>query len=430
MNKASLRKVVSLGSRAAAMGMTILMNAAVTRFFIPIGGKESSGAFMYAFTTLYLVATITRMGAETLALRLTSADPELGKPWAAPAAWLSTLLGVPGMVVMAIIVATLPAVRDLPHAWLWAVLFASALVPINLISLGGAWMRSLGAVALGSYLELGGVATLMLAGLVGAILAGMQSFPLAFGLMAFASWAVGLGTFLLAWRRLVAATPEVRSGGVKEYVRRFGRPLFSTMLTALGFYCFQYLGTLFLGTLHREADVAHFTTARTLSNFVGLLATLQISYLSPQFAALQHKGDVEGANRVNWQATALATGFGALVAVPLLVWPEWLLTLYTGDAAYAEGAGMLRALTVAWLLITAFGQVYSLLLTREGMEKWAARITMASMAVTVVVLFALLPLGATWVAAGSMLAPFGFAVAGYVALRRHGVRSAVWDVAR
>lgn len=412
------------------MGMAIVMNAMVTRYFVPAGGAAASGAFMYSFTTLYLVATISRFGAETLALRLTSADAALGRPWGRPAALLSTLLGIPGILMMTAIVATLPAVRGTPGIWAWALLFSSALIPVNLTSLGGSWLRGLGAVSLGTFLEQGGVALIITVGLLGSMLAGTQSFPVAAMVLAIATWAVGLGTFGIAWRRLVAAAPDAEAERLATYLRRYGRALLSTMLTALGFYCYSYLGPLFLGSLHRETDVAHFSTARTLSNFVGLLALLQASMLSPQFAALQHKGDDAGTNRVNWRATFLATASGAIICLPLVIWPAEILTAYAGSSEYAQGAGMLRALAIGQLLVTAMGQVYSLMLTREGLEKWAARITMASMAATILVLFLVLPLGPTWVAAASMLAPVGFAVAGHLALRRHGVRSAVWDVAR
>ena len=409
------------------MGMAILLTLVVTRFFgSGSQGHEQAGLYFYASTVMVAIATITRYGAETLALKLTAADPELGRPWARPALLLTTGLSIPGAAVVTWLVGSQKLLQALPHGsgWLLAAAIGTAMIPLTFISLGGAWLRALGKVAIGSFLELGAVPTLSVIALIAAGLSGNRSLVFALIVMAASYWLSGLGTLGLALPLLRRSAPTARSRSVKDYLREHGRILFSVMATAVGFYCYSYLAILFLGLFHWGEFVAYFNTARTFANFVPLLATLQISMLSPQFASLQHADDLDGASRVNWRATALATGFGALVAVPLLVFPEQVLRL-AGD--YAGAAPLLRCLTITSLLVTALGQVYSLMLTGKGMEVIAGRITFAVLGVTIVIMLLCLPLGPAWIAFAATLAPLLFAVTGHIVLKKRGIRSALWQ---
>lgn len=411
------------------MGLGMVLSFAIVWHFGGGDGPARAGTYVIASTALYLVATLTRFGAETLALRLTAADPALGRPWARPALLLSTGLSVVAGVALALFVGFQPTLRAEAWGWPAAIALGTALIPINLMSLGGAWLRALGRIASGTFLEQGAVPFCTLVGLVAAGLGfGDHTLSTALFALAAGAWATGLLTAWLAIPRLRAAAPDVEAERVGAYLRAHGRPLLSLTLTAIGFFCYQYIATLFFGVFHRGLDAGYFNLARTLANFVGLLALLQTSMLSPQFAALQHVDDHDAVNRVNWKATALATAFGATLALPMLIAPEWILTTVSRHAEYAAGAPVLRVLTAVSLLVTMLGQVYSLMLTGKDMEKQAARITFVALVATVAIMLVVMPFGSTWIAAASTLAPFLFAVAGHVILGRHHIRSAVWQI--
>lgn len=419
----------SLGSRAVSMAASILLTVVVARHFAGLpDGIARTGTWSIAFVTLFGVATVARFGSETLALRLTAADPAEGREWMRAAIIFQVLLGFVTAVGLTFVVESLPHIASLPRGWVWSVIFASAVIPLNFLSIAGAWLRALGSVPLGSFVELGVLPIIAMFGVVALELVDNKGLGGMFTVFGAGAWLTGLVGLGLAVHRLRRTAPEVKAHSLRAYLRTHGSSLWSYMLTALGLFFYTYLAVLFFGVIGREPDAAIYRNALTLANFVGLLSTLQVSYLGPRFAALHHHGTPRDLHVLSWRSTVAATSWGLLVALPLLLFPAHILAfVYHPD--YMIAANILRALTLAALIVVVFGPVPSLILTMKGMEKAAGWITIGSLALALVAMILARPFGPPYVMAASTLAPIGFAFAAHVVLlRQRGIRSALWQL--
>lgn len=417
-----------IAARVIALMASVLLMWIASRLLTRADSKSDIGAWSVIFTALYAIATVTRLGAENLALKLTSADARLGRPLARPSILVTIGAGLIGAMALAWVTYTRDAVSLLPFRAGLAAVVGLSVIPLNLSIVGGAWLRSLGHVAMGALLELGTTPMATIVGVALVSLRGEVSLTAFLVIFCSALWlnaAVAVGCGLRELRR--ASGPQAPTP-VRRYLAEHGRSLAAYMLTALGFYLFNYLPVLVFGLVHDDAGAADFRNSLTLATFVGLLPAMQTSYLTPAFAKLFQHGHLAELNATVRTATRNATLLGAVIALPLLVAPEQILLLVFGPA-YVHAATILRILASAMLIQAALGPVYALM-TTTGLEKAASRSIIVLLPLGTALMIVATRANAELVTLAAILAPTGFAFVGWLALRRHGISSAVFPTHR
>ncbi|HEX6916754.1 MAG TPA: hypothetical protein VF140_01675, partial [Phycicoccus sp.] len=192
--------------------------------------------------------------------------------------------------------------------------------------------------------------------------------------------------------------------------------------TTMGFFLFAWMPVLALGYFiadrtAAQESIAVFNAGARLAQFVPLISTIQIAYLSQRFAALHHQGDVAAVNRLSQRSTVYALLWAVPLSVVMLLAPDAVLAVF-GD--YSAAAGTLRVLVAAALLVAAAGPVNGLMLTC-GHERAAGRFTLGLIVASAVALPLLARWGSTGVAWGSAATSVVYAVACYVTLWRDGI---------
>lgn len=404
----------------AARGVSIVATFAMTLMISKALPPALSGAFFTPYAVFLGVATVVRFGTESLALKRAAADPALVRPLLRPMIITSVGFTTLGAVIMAAyllwyVPTTSPEAAGTST---WALIaMAAALVPFNLVVVGGAVLRGLGRVASGAVAELGSV-PLIVSGVIAALYLARVHVSLSLVLWVFAAAVVvtcawTLPLTLAALRR--GSTPAAAQP-TTAYLREHGRSLGQFMITGLGFYLFASIPTILLGTLSTTTQATFFNGARTLANIVGTVPTIQISYLGPRFANLYHRGQVRSLNRLVRSSTINGSLVAGVIAVPLIVAPTFFLHLYRPEFAGADAT--LRLLSVAALLQVILGPVNGLLVTC-GLERFAARLTMIMLVLGTIGMLVAVQWGAPAVAFVNALANICFVVAGSIVLQRH-----------
>jgi O-antigen/teichoic acid export membrane protein len=419
----------AVAARGVAMFLGVLLTWVVTRLLTVGPDKLAVGAWSVIYTAMFAVATVTRLGAENLAVKLAASEPARAKRLIRGTLGALLLLGLVAFPAMIAVTITRESLAS-GSSWLaTGLMLGCSVIALNVLFVCSAWLRGLGKVALGIVLELGVVPGLTVFGLTTLwLLHGSVSLTqvlVAYSGATFLTCAVAVWAALSAFSSVATDLPQP-SQPVRDYLREHGMSLTAFTMTGLGFYLYAYLPVLVFGAANQDAAAAEFRNSYTLASFVNLVPTLQIAYLTPTFARLYHHGRyVELRTRV-WLATRNATAVGIAVSVPLLIFPHEILGMVFGSA-FAEASGMLRTLVVSLALVVAFGPTFALAIT-TGLERIAG-VTMALVLVAGFVLMLLaLPVSPLAVTMGGATPAVLFAIASHhMLLRRRNVGTAIWN---
>jgi len=247
-----------------------------------------------------------------------------------------------------------------------------------------------------------------------------------------AVWMITLGyvvTAIWAWVLISRSTPLRAAAGYPgflSYLRRYRASLASFFLTSMGVFLFSWMPVLALGYFiadrsSAQSNVALFNAGARLSQFVILVPTVQISYLSQRFAKLHHDGDLRQLNVLSQSATKIAVITATPLALILVLAPGTALKVFGG---YGDAALTLQILAVGALLVAMAGPVNGLMLTC-GHEIAAGRFTMVLVIVSVIILPLLARWGSAGVAVGSVTVSLLYALLCFITLHRAGIHAAI-----
>lgn len=404
----------ALSARALGMAGALAMSIAILRTM----PKSDAGLVVLLYTLLTLAAMLARFGSDNLALLLISQDRARTRDVIHHAIQLTGILSLPSVLILV----SLVLVHGSPGGSTGQVALAAAVgvFPAALTAIAGAVLRSLGRVASGAMAELGSPTVLAAVGIAALGAAGLST-PLS------ATWALtGAYSATAAWALWLIgrSLPRERAPrtSFSTFVRSHWRRLLSFFLNSAGFFLFAWLPVLTLGYVISDArsaeyEVALFNAGSRLAQFASVVAVVQVSYLSQQFAYHHHRGELSTINRLAQRAALQSAAWAFVVGAALLVAPGFFLGIFGG---YDEAAGGLRVLVVGTAIAAALGPVNGLMLTC-GLERAAGRYTCVILALSVVVL----PLLARWghggVAVGASVFSVVYAVACLRALRAVGL---------
>jgi O-antigen/teichoic acid export membrane protein len=417
---ASLRggALAGLLARGVSMVGAFAMSVAIMRS-LP---ASDAGLVLLVYTLLTMAATLGRFGADNLALREVSRRPE-----EAGAVVRNSFLVCVLMAPLAalILVGALLLREHVAGAGSVAVAAAAAVFPASLSFVAGAVLRGLGRVAAGTLAELG--SPLALAA-IGIATAGAMHEVTALS----AVWMITGGyavTAIWAWTFIGRLLPFHWGDGLAgffRYLRRFRVSLASFFMTTMGFFLLSWMPVLALGYFiadhsSAQSNVALFNAGARLSQFVILIPTVQISYLSQRFAKLHHDGDLRQLNVLSQSATKIAVITATPLALMLVLAPGIALKVFGG---YGDAALTLQILAVGALLVAMAGPVNGLMLTC-GHEIAAGRFTMVLVIVSVIILPLLARWGSAGVAVGSVTVSLLYALLCFITLHRAGIHAAI-----
>jgi O-antigen/teichoic acid export membrane protein len=383
--------------------------------------KTEAGLVLLVYTLMTVAATLARFGADNLALRETAKNPVAAAPLIRHCVGVALWMSPPTALLL---VAAVLLQGGGPRPLAMAIVASAAILPAALSIIAGAVLRGLARVAAGTMAELGSP-MLIAAGIIAVLGVTHRGTPLSVvSAIAGGYWI----TALWAWALILHVMPDVRvrSAGFGQFLRQFRSSLGAFFVASMGFYLFSWMPVLALGYFIRQQsdaqfNVAIFNAGARLAQFVALVATIQISYLSQRFAALHHLDDLEAINRLAQASTRIAVAWaGGLTAVMLLM-PHAALSVF-GD--YADAALTLQVLAVGGLLVAAAGPVNGLMLTC-GHERLAGRYTLGLLAISSVVLPILTRWGSVGVAAGSAVISLAYVCACYWTLSRAGIHASL-----
>lgn len=406
-----------LVSRGAGMAGAFGLSVAILRSM----SASDAGLVLLIYTLITIAATLARFGSDNLALREVSKTPHESGPLIRHAFTVAILL-TPGAVLL-LVGAVLLRGQQIDSAEL-AAAAAAAVLPASLSVIAGAVLRGLSKVAAGTFAELGSPLLLAAGGI--AILGLTQNASTVTSVwMITAGYAV---TAIWSWALIFRLVPGIRhrAKGFGGFFRKFRASLAAFFMTSIGFYLFSWMPVLALGYFIKDqtvsqSNVALFNAGSRISQFVILIPTIQISYLSQQFASLSHRGDLATLNRTSQAATRIAMMWAIPLTAAMLWMPRTALSIF-GD--YTDAAASLQVLAIGALLVAALGPVNGLMLTC-GHERAAGRYTLVLLVASAVALPILTRWGSLGVSVGSAPIALAYAAACYVTLSRNGIHAAI-----
>ncbi len=419
---------IVIGTRGLALLATFAMTITIARVLAP----EASGAFFLIYTTVALAATIGRFGTDNLVLKLGSdargASASVTRRLLAILVLASALVAAALGVFAVVFRPALGILPELSSFTLFAVSFS--VVPLALSVFAGAALRGSGRVPLGVVAELGSVPLLTTVGVIILDQSGSAGLDAVLLVMSAAAALTALWSMPAAlWNITAQHSASSAEGRAAPIIS--ARSLASMMGTSLLFYLLTWAPIYVLGFAASVEDVADYTVAARLAAFVQLGATIQTSYLAPEFAGLARRGLLPELNAVCRRSTNRVSVLAAFIALPLVIAPAPLLELFYGGG-YAAAAPALAVLAAAAVAVTACGQVNQLMLLCD-LEHAALALNVAALASWAVLG---IPCGALWglmgVAVFAGLVSVAYAVSAAVTLvrqRRIHAYARAWEVA-
>jgi O-antigen/teichoic acid export membrane protein len=404
-------------SRGAGMTGAFGLSVAILRSM----STSAAGLVLLVYTLITIAATLARFGSDNLALREVSKTPEASGSLIRHAFTIAVVL-TPAAALL-LIGAVLLRGRE-PDSAQVAMAAAAAVLPASLSVIAGAVLRGLSKVAAGTLAELGSPLLLSAGGI--AILGLTQNAS-----AVTAVWMITAGyavTAIWSWTLIFRLVPDIRhrTREFGAFCRRFRASLAAFFTTSMGFYLFSWMPALAFGYFIKDhttaqSNVALFNAGSKISQLVILVPTIQISYLSQQFASLNHRNDLAALNRTSQGATRIAMMWAIPLTAAMLWMPRTALSIF-GD--YAGAAASLQVLAIGALLVAVLGPVNGLMLTC-GHERAAGRYSLVLLAASSVALPILTRWGSLGVSVGSSTIALTYAAACYVTLSRNGIHAAI-----
>ena len=371
---ASLRRMTALlkshalmayAARAVAMAASFGLSIAVARTM----STGNAGRFFAVLALVNGAATIGRFGLDNLALR----EVSVGNVGGARALRLTLLPSSAFSALSAVVAALLSTIfiGPLTVEQRTVVLVAAALtVPASALAvLSGAIHRAQGRIGTGTFAELGSTPILAIAGLLALFWPHhLLDVPQAWSIYCISAWLTAIWSMAALHR---AHEPQMANGaeqaggqpslGQRAFLRHNWRSLVSFMATSLSFYLLTWAPVLILGAFGSADQTAYYNVAARVAAFVGIVPSIQASYLSPVFARLYATRQLSELGRLASAASLKAGLVGLVVILPILIAPDAVLGIFGGR--YLDARSSLYALSAAALIQVLLGPLIPLMMT-------------------------------------------------------------------
>lgn len=353
-----IRAAASLGSlQLGSMVLTFVVGVLLARQLGPAG----YGVYALAMATTALAGLLTEFGLPILTMREFARAQGTGE-WSDARGLLrwanSMILALSAVLLGGFFLAAQVWDFHQGSAFLATMVWAILLIPVVAL----AKLRGLALLAMGHTLAGQFAVLIMRPGVFALILAGYYLLaqaldPVGAMIAQVLAAASALATVAVLFQRL---QPAPLRAARPQYHRRAWLAATLPMGASEGLRLLQgQMGVFLLGLIATSTAVGHFRVADAASAIVLVPTTILNVVAGPQFARLHAAGEHEELQRV-LSVTSLAITAGvAVLAVPIWVAGEWLVTLAFG-ARFADATPALEVLVTGWLVVTLLGPCTSL----------------------------------------------------------------------
>ncbi len=419
---------MSRGTLAAILsrGAAILASFALTVVVARVVGVDRAGVFFLVAAVITVLSTVGRLGSETMVVKLTGGTRDMS-------ASRSTIarLGLLTLVASSIVAMGSVVVVGV-SSWFGdsvsqpALVFAfSAIVAQSLYVFAGAALRGSGRIAAGVIAELGSAPMAAVVILITMSLWRTVTIDDALVVFAATSWlTAGWATAMVGWlaRPQSARDRSTHREDPLRFTPATWRSLASMMGVSVVYFASVWSPIFILGAIGSLESVALYTAAVRLVNVIGLIPSIQASYLSPRFAGLIRAGELHAVSALAGRSALIATGL-ALVPGLVLALGSSAVVLFVYGVDYRDAAPLLVILTLGAVIVVAIGQVNQLALL-SGVEHSAfLAACIAALAWGTIGVAAIATLGALGAAVTAIAVNVSYASALCVLLRRRSISS-------
>lgn len=365
-----------------ARGLSALGGVLLSVVIARSTGAEGLGAFAVFLSLLSVGAILARHGKDMLLLRAIA--------WVMDRAAGGTPVALLRHVALRILVPSIvlggAASGFLASGVLGAVfqgtivLTPLALILLTMLALVSAYCKGRSRSWLAPLFEIGGVSMLAALLLGGMVLAGAvvseaavsTGFIAALVLLFFAA-----GLMVL---RDMPRSMELPALDIEQKAElRHGQMDFTVI--ALATFLTQAGSFLLAAPFLSESELGLLRAAERVALLVGFPVLAISPVIMPRIVRLSRSGNVDGLRYLISRTTMAIGGIAAIVAVPLMIWPERALELM--GAEFGAAAGYLRTMVPAQFAFALSGPLVELL-NMSGRERVSMGINVASLAVALV----------------------------------------------
>lgn len=348
-----------LVGRAFSLAATFLLSIVVARNL----SISDAGEFFLFVTTVFALSTFSRLGVDNLALKLGNSNKSIDKEKLKASLFLAIMLSlITSMIFLAFLLFSVLFFENV--SLIVKVAVSSTVLSICLFLICSALLRAKGYISSGSFLELGLVP--LTSSLSILILKTLNLLNLSTALLAFSlsTWiAASLSIVYLFEHFKIVKTKKIRRHLTdKQHLFSLSNTMFSNLLL----FGVTWAPLFLLSLAGNEESAALYYVAVRFANIVGLMPSIQGSYLGPKFSKFLQENEISKLNSLTKTSSNRVLVFGVFLSLGISIM-AWLLipSLYGRNFHDAIPATIL--LTFGTLVVNSMGQV-NLLLLLSGLE--------------------------------------------------------------
>lgn len=208
---------------------------------------------------------------------------------------------------------------------------------------------------------------------------------------ALAAWLVALQGALQVWlwcRRQLWWNSSENSFPADVTLPQFRTTSRAFFATNFAGFMQQVLGIMIAGWLLSSADLGLFKSSQQVGVMISFILIVINAIFPPRFAALHHKGNIAGLERLARKGALLTVILASPMLLVCLVVPGWVLGWF--GEGFGAGVPLLRIIALAQLVNVATGSV-GFLLNMTGHEALMRNISLICNAFGLLAFFVLIP---------------------------------------
>ncbi|HEY9403932.1 MAG TPA: oligosaccharide flippase family protein [Pyrinomonadaceae bacterium] len=359
----------TLALRIIATALTLILSAVVAR----IVGAAGYGAYAYALTLVNLLAILACLGTDRLLVRLVATYHEQ-EQWGLIRGILrwSNLRALAGSVLLAVIAAVVCYLSSAYSSQVARHTFLVSLLLLPLLALTTLRLSALQGIhyVLRGQLPETIFRPVLMLGLLAFIYFAFGrnlSAPVAAGVNAVAT---GLAFLIGAKLLRDVLPPGIKTSSPQYREAEWMQHALPLLLIHLLWVVSTNIDTIILGAIKGTEAVGFYTVANRGADLISFALVALNAPLSPMFARLWVRGDVQELQRVARLAAYVSLLLSLPVALTLIIHGSWFMTLFGLPFPQAKTVFMILS---AGHIVNAMIGLVGLLLIMSGHEREAAR---------------------------------------------------------
>ncbi|EAQ06419.1 lipopolysaccharide biosynthesis protein [Yoonia vestfoldensis] len=408
--------------RILGAGANLVLMLAITW----LTGAVEAGIFLFGYSIMTILATVSRLGSELSGLREVAALHDSGTPEQVSRAVrvriiLTTALSISFAGLFALVFAPFAEARfGGDHTSTSIVLLGLGLPALALLGLFTEFLKAVDRATIAVLYQNTTVPGFTVVGLGAAALVQPVGASATAAAMLIATWiTLGLAalTFLKWWRTQPIQLGTVERSVVMGDFIQILRDAPALVVVSSTSIIMQWIGSVLLGFLADARHVAGFSVAVRLSITVSIVNSAVISVMSPRMAAAHSAGNIAVLRRLAQQTSLVIMAITAPVLLSIYAFAGFWLSFFGPD--FASYAAELRVLVLGQVIAAAIGHSGTVLVMANLYREARFTSIVASLSLVATMLFAIPFFGTLGASAALSFAVVAGHLAGVILTRRN-----------